>query len=93
MLQDKDDSPKVSEKGDHINADDTASAAVTLSDKPMAEESDQHKSDTATEIESKENASDGTLVNAIELPHLDNQTEKCEKVESTAVEDLPCGKY
>ncbi len=93
MLQDKDDPPKVSEKDNHVNADDTASAAVTLSDKPTAEESDQHKSDTATEIEPKENASDGTLVNAIEFPHLDNQTEKCEKLESAAVGDLPCGKY
>ncbi len=91
MLQDKDDPPKVTEKSDHVNADDTANVAVTLFDKPTTEENDQHKCAVATEIEPKENASDGTLVNATELPHLGNQTENCDKLESAA--ELPCGKY
>ncbi len=93
MLQDKDDPTKVSEKDNHVNADDTANAAVTLFDKQTTEECNQHKCEVATEIEPKENASDGTLVNATEIPHLGNQTENCEKIQSAAGDEVLCGKY
>ncbi len=93
MSNDKDDSPKVSEKSDHVNADDTANAAVTLFDKQTTEECDQHKCKVVTEIEPKENAGDGTLVNATEIPHLGNQTENCEKIQLVAADEVLCGKY